>query len=100
MTMMTTTTTMTKIINLCSTKCDTSLESQNQRDLESDDDGDDNDNNNNDKIHKSYIVSSAIPRWNHKIKEIWNLMMMTTMTTMTKIINLCSIKCDEYLVGT
>ena len=48
--MMTTTTTpitMTKIINICSIKSDTSLESENQRDLKSDDDDDENDDNNN-----------------------------------------------------
>ena len=53
--MTTTTTTMTKIINFCSKKCDTSLESQDCGDLESDvdnnDDVDDNDDNNN-KNHK------------------------------------------------
>ena len=47
---MTTTTTTTKIINLCSIKCDTLLESQDQGDLES---NDDDDNNNNNKNHKS-----------------------------------------------
>ena len=55
-------TTTTKMINLCSIKCDTSLESQDQGDLESDDDDnidDDNDNvddiinNNSNKNHKS-----------------------------------------------
>ena len=39
---------MRKIINLCSMKCDTSLESQDQTDLESDDD----DNNNDDDINE------------------------------------------------
>ena len=48
---------MTKIINLCSIKCDTSLESQDRRDLESDNDNNVNindDDNNNDKNHKSF----------------------------------------------
>ena len=45
MIMMTTTTAMTIIINLCSIKCDTSLESQYQRDLKSDDDKIDIDDN-------------------------------------------------------
>ena len=53
-----TSTTTTKIINLSSTKCDGSLESQDRGDLESDDDYDDKDNNNdnnrdNNKNHKS-----------------------------------------------
>ena len=48
--MMMITTTTTKIINLCSIKCDTSLESQDRGDLES---NDDDDNKNNNKIHKS-----------------------------------------------
>ena len=57
-----TTTTTTKFINLCSFKCDTSLESQDRGDLEyddgdSDNDGDDDDDNDNDdnnhKNHKS-----------------------------------------------
>ena len=47
MTIAITTTRMTKIINLCSIKCDTSLESQVRRDLESEDD-----NNNNDDDDK------------------------------------------------
>jgi hypothetical protein len=45
-----TTTTTTKIINFCSIKCDTLLESQDRGDLES---NDDDDNNNNNKNHKS-----------------------------------------------
>ena len=57
-TMMTTTTspaTMTKIINLCTIKCDTSLKSQDWRNLESKDDDnnnnvDGNDNNFNDNV--------------------------------------------------
>ena len=50
-----TTTIMTKIINLCSIKYDTSLESPDWGDLDSDDDGDNDDDhdNNNDKSHKS-----------------------------------------------
>ena len=60
------TTTTTKIINLFSIKCDTSLKSQDQRDLESDDDNDNdnddddkdiNDNNNNDKNQLKVIMS-------------------------------------------
>ena len=43
-----TTTTMTKIINLCSIKCDTSLELQDQIDLVSEDDNDNNDYDDND----------------------------------------------------
>ena len=59
-----TTTTITKVINLCRTKYDTSLESQDQRDLETDNDNDNNDdddddyinnNNNNDKNHNSFL---------------------------------------------
>ena len=46
-----TTTTITKIINLCSIKCDTLLKSQDNGELEYDDD-DDNDNNNNNKYNK------------------------------------------------
>ena len=71
------------------------------------DDDNYDDNGNNDKHHKSFEVSSVIPRWNRKIKETQNLTMTTmstimmtmtltmttTTTTITKIINLCSIKC-------
>ena len=48
---------MTKIISLCSIKCNTLLESQNQRDLEYDDDDDNNndhDNNINDNDDNNY----------------------------------------------
>ena len=47
--------TTTKIINLCSIKCDTSLESQDQRDLESEDgdNNDDDDNDINDNVHNN-----------------------------------------------
>ena len=56
--MMMITTTTTKIINLWSIKCDTSLESQDWGHLEyddddSDNDGDDDDDDNNHKNHKS-----------------------------------------------
>ena len=30
------------------------------------------------------VVSSVIPRWNHKIEDIWNLILMTAMTTAAK----------------
>ena len=53
-TITTNTTTTSKIINHCSIKCDTLLESQDQGDLESDDDdNDDDDNDDNNKNHKS-----------------------------------------------
>ena len=58
--MTTTTTIMTKIINLCSIKCDTWLESQDQRDLKSDNDNSNNDDvnddidNDNNNIHKNH----------------------------------------------
>ena len=47
------------------------------------DDDDSNNNNNNDKNYKSFVVSSLIPRWNRKIKEIQNLTMTTTSIMMT-----------------
>ena len=34
------------------------------------DDDDDDNNKDNDKNHKSFVVSTVIPRWNHKNKEI------------------------------
>jgi len=57
MIMTTRTTTMTKIIILCSIKFHTLLELQDQRDLESEDD-DDDDNNNNDKNHKNIRIDA------------------------------------------
>ena len=47
---------------------------------------DEDEDNNNDKNHKSVVVSSVIPPWNRKIKEIQNLTMtMTSMMTTTTI---------------
>ena len=45
---------MTKIINLCSIKCDTSFELQDWRDLESEDDDDNNNDDDNDINDKNY----------------------------------------------
>ena len=53
MTIAITTTTMTKIINLCSIKCDTSLESQDRGDLEFDDDDNDDDNEDDEEDYSS-----------------------------------------------
>ena len=102
--MMTSTTTMTKIINLCSINCDTSLESQDQKDLESDY-GDNNDKNHIPFFSIKCDTSLELQDGRHLESDnchhqIWNLTMMTmTSTTMTSTTTLTRIKTKINLMS-
>ena len=64
------TTSMIKIINLCSTKCDPSSESQDQKDLKSNDDNNNNDDDNDD-INKNDDVKN---NFKNQLKAIKNIL--------------------------
>ena len=67
MTIAITITTMTKIINLCRIKCDSSLESQDKKNLESDDDNNDDSNDKNQlKVIRS-ILKALFIKFNIKV---------------------------------
>ena len=62
------------------------LSTDDDNDDNDDDNNNDNNNNNSDINHKSFEASSVIPRWNHKIKGIQNLIMTMTSMMMTIMI--------------
>ena len=64
-----------KIVNLCSIKCDTFLESQDKKNLKSDDNDDDNDdkNDNNNNNSNKNLKSLKYQDNSDKISQIWGL---------------------------